>query len=237
MIELFKFGAMGKICDPSSFCAKVEAYLRMAGLPYDSHSGTKHMSKAPKGKLPYIMDDGKIIADSSFIIKYLEQKHDHVLDGHLSDEQKAIAHGLTKMIDENLYWTVVHARWAMDQNWVILKEMFFKSLGFPLKLFVPNMVRKAVVKAMKAHGIGRHSDEEITQIASWDLQALSDALGDKPYFLGDRACTLDAAAYGILSQMILVDAFTSPIFVVARQHKNLVDYTKRVHEKYFPELT
>ncbi|MBL4802707.1 MAG: glutathione S-transferase family protein [Emcibacter sp.] len=233
MIELFKFGSVGPVCDPSPFCAKVEAYLKMANLPYETHSGTEHMQNAPKGKLPYIKEDDKLIADSSFIFKYLKEKHGDILDGHLSDEQKATTHAYMKMIDENLYWTIVHSRWQLDHNWIILKDWFFSTLPFPLKLFVPGMVRKSALKGLKSHGMGRHSDAEIAEIGDWDLRALSDLLADKEYFFGDHPSSLDATAYGILAQMYLLKDFTAPIYDKARKYKNLMDYTNRIHDKYF----
>jgi len=236
MIELYKFGAVGKICDPSPFCVKVETYLKMAELPYQTHSGPKYLRNSPKDKLPYIRDEDEIIADSTFILRHLEQKHNDVLDGHLTAEQKAVARGFMGMIDEELYWTMVYARWIMDHNWVIIKAIFFGSLPFPLKLFVPNMVRKNVLKGMKGHGIGRHSEAEIEEIAAMDLQALSDFLGDKPYFFGDRPSTLDAAAFGILSQMILSDTFTASVFDKARHYENLVAFANRIQDKYFGDL-
>ncbi len=233
MIELYKFGPMGKVCDPSPFCVKVEAYLKMAGLAYDTHSGNKYLRRAPKGKLPFIRDGDDVIADSMYIIRHLEDKHNGVLDGHLTPEQKAVAHSFIKMIDENLYWTMVYSRWAMDDNWMILKEAFFGSLPFPLKLFVPNMIRKNLLKTLQGQGIARHSAAEVTEIGDGDLAALSDYLGDKQYFFGDRPSSLDATAFGILSQMLLLDTFSAPVFDKARGYKNLVDFTHRVQDKYF----
>ncbi|PHZ84391.1 glutathione S-transferase family protein [Paremcibacter congregatus] len=236
MIELFKFGALGKVCDPSPFCVKVETYLRMTDQPYEVHTGAHLLRSSPKSKLPYIRDGGKIVADSTFILHYLEARQDESLDGHLTPEQQAIAHGMTKMIDENLYWTLVHGRWILDHNWVIISKLFFGSLPFPLKLFVPNMVRKNVRRRLKEHGIGRHSSQEITEIGSWDLKALSDFLGNKTYFFGDKPSTLDAAVFGFMSQMVLSDAFSAPIIDVARSHANLVRHTHAIQDKYFPEL-
>jgi len=236
MIELYKFGPVGSLCDPSPFCVKVETYLRMTGLAYKTHNGAKYLRESPKDKLPYIKDDGKVVADSSFIFSYLKETYGDDLDGPLTKEQRAVAHSFTKMIDENLYWSLVHARWILDHNWVIIRGIFFGTLPFPLRLVIPNMVRKNVLKGMKGHGIGRHSKEEIEEIAAKDLQALSDILGDKTYFFGDRPSTLDAAAFGILSQMILSDTFTAPVFDEARKHKNLVDFSHRIQKKYFADL-
>lgn len=233
MIKLYKFGPIGSVCDPSPFCAKMEAYLKMADIPYNVHSGSKYIRGAPKAKLPYIKDDDIIIADSTFIIRYLERKHDGILDGHLNSEQRAAAHAFTKMIDENLYWTMVYSRWALDHNWVILKELFFGFLPFPLKFFIPNKVRKSLLKTLNGQGIARHSAEEVAEIGDWDLAALSDFLGDKEYFFGDRPSSLDAAAFGILAQMVLLKTFTAPVFDKARSYKNLVDFTNRIQGKFF----
>ncbi len=236
MISLYKFGPLKKVSDASGFCVKVEAYLKMAELPYETRSGIQYLRRSPKGKLPFIKDDGEVIADSSFILKYLEEKHDNILDGHLNDEQKAISHAFVKMMDENLYWTVVYSRWALDHNWVIMKDMFFGSLPFVLKAIVPGIARKGVIKGLKGHGIGRHSEAEITEICAHDLQALSDFLGDKEFFFGDKPSCLDAAAFGHLAQLMLVDDFTGPVFDKAKGYKNLVDYTNRISKKYFPEF-
>ena len=47
--------------------------------------------RSPPKKLPFIEDDENKIADSQFIIDYLEEKYGNRLDGHLSDDQKALA--------------------------------------------------------------------------------------------------------------------------------------------------
>lgn len=237
MIKLYKFGAMGKVCDPSPFCVKVETYLKMAGIDHEIYSGAKYMRGSPKGKLPYIVDGDDTLGDSSFIIRYLESKHNNVLDGHLDSEQKATAHAFMKMIDENLYWTLVYSRWALDHNWAILKKMILRSIPFPLKLFLPRLIRKRLMKTMHGQGISRHSEAEIAEIGDWDLRALSDCLGDKKYFFGGRPSSLDAAAYGILSQMVLEENFTAPVFDKVQNYKNLVDFTHRIQGKYFGDLT
>lgn len=89
------------------------------------------------------------------------------------------------------------------------------------------------MKALYKHGMGRHSDAKVVDIGNHDLQALSDFLGGKPYFLGDKPTSLDAVAYGMLAQMIRIPTFTAPIFDRAKFYKNLVDFTDRFHKNYF----
>ena len=65
MITLYSFGPGFGLPDPSPFVTKVEALLKMAKLPY--RMDTTGFTKAPKGKLPYIEDDGVTVSDSTFI--------------------------------------------------------------------------------------------------------------------------------------------------------------------------
>jgi hypothetical protein len=44
--------------------------------------------------------------------------------------------------------------------------------------------------------IGRHSQEEISQVICADFQALSDFLAEKPFVMGKQRTTLDATACG-----------------------------------------
>ena len=232
-MKLYKFGPIEGATDPSPFCVKVEAYCRMADIPYDTIEGTGNLQKSPKGKLPYIEDEGVTLGDSEFIIEYLINKHGDTLDEHLSETANATAHSIKIMVDEHLYWGMVYERWAVDHNWNILKDMFFAEMPWILQKMIVPKIRKGVLQTLNGQGISRHSREEITQIVDKDLKALSGLLGDKPYFMGEKPTSVDASVYGILSQLINVKTFSGPIFEHTSSYKNLVEYTKRITEKYF----
>jgi len=112
MITLYSFGPGFGLPDPSPFVTKAEVLLKMAELPY--RSDTTGFKKAPKGKLPYIDDGGEIISDSTFIRWHLERKYNIDFDRGLLAEQRSIAWAFEKMMEDHLYWAVVHARW-MDE--------------------------------------------------------------------------------------------------------------------------
>ena len=112
MITLYAFGPQFSLPDPSPFVTKADVLLKMAKVPYEIN--LKGFRKAPKGKLPYIKDDGKLIADATFIRRHLETKHKIDFDRGLSAEQKAIAWAFEKLAEDHLYWTILDARWTID---------------------------------------------------------------------------------------------------------------------------
>ena len=233
MLKLYTFGPAFGLVDPSPFCVKVDFYLRAAGLEFLRGPGFQNMREAPKGKLPYITDNETIVPDSAFIISYLKAEYGDSLDGGLSAEQKAVAHAFTKMMDENLYWCMVHDRWINDACWPEVKKEFFGGLPWPLRLIAPAMARRGVAKSLHLHGLGRHSDDEILEIAKRDLQALSNYLGDKEWFFGRGPTTLDVAAFAFVSGLI-IPPLNSRMTEAARSFTNLVRFVDRIKLKYYP---
>jgi glutathione S-transferase len=232
MIKLYQFAPAFGLPNASSFCLKLETYLRMVELPFESVYGID-MGKAPKGKMPYVVDGDKTIGDSNFIIEYLKQTYGDRLDAHLTPSERAISLAMRRLIEENLYWVMVHNRWMEPANWETTKEVFFKELPPILKAIVPGIARKDTHKQLAGHGMGKHSAEEIYAIGIADLLALADFLGDKPFFLGDKPTSLDASAYGILAN-ILGTPYDSPLKDKAQQLTNIVAYRDRIRDLYYP---
>jgi len=232
MIKLFGFGPQFGVPDPSPFVMKVDAYLRMTGIEFKFEPGIDNLRKAPKGKLPFIEDDGEVIADSFFIIEHLRQKYHPTLDQWLSEEQRAIMNLIIKSLDENFNWCLVYSRWLCDDTWPTLKAAFFGGLPFPAKQIAPIIVRRRIRTALIKQGMGRHNDREIMQIAQHTVDSLSGLLNDKHYLLGSQPCTLDATAYAFLAQLVLVD-LDNPLNRLAARYDNLVDYCRRINRRYY----
>jgi glutathione S-transferase len=233
VITLYNFGAMFGLPDASPFVTKVHMLLKLANLPYETD--TKGFNRAPKQKLPFITDDEKIIADSSFIRFHVEQKYGFDFDAELSDEQKAIAWAVEKMLEEHLYFMMMRIRWADDANFARGPANFFNAAPLPIRGLIRRMVRKGVLKTLRAQGMGRHTDTEMLQLASKCLTSLSTILGDKAYLMGNKPCGADASVFAF-SASILCPVFESAIRQEAETHENLVRYVERIKQQYFPEL-
>ena len=72
MITLFGAGPGFGLPEISPYVTKTEVQLQLAGLVYRKERARPQQS--PKGQVPFISDDGHLVADSTFIRAYLEQK-------------------------------------------------------------------------------------------------------------------------------------------------------------------
>ena len=236
MIKLYSFGQAFGLPDPSPFVTKINFYLRLCEIEFEPIADSGNLRKAPKGKLPFIDDDGVIVADSVFIIDHLKQKYGTDLDEWLNDEQKATAQLIAKSLEENFYWSIVHSRWIKDDVWPIIRERFFGPLPFPLNRIIAGIARSMTRKQINGHGIGKHSDAEIMDIAIRSLNSLSVLLGDKQWFFGEKPSTLDVTAFAMVSALTL-STLDTELNAKAREFDNLTEFTRRIANQYYPELS
>jgi len=231
MIRLYQFPPGFGLPNASPFCMKVETWLRLAGLPYEADNRGLVM-KAPKGKLPFVEVDGERIADSDFIIRRLTERCGVHLDDHLSAEQRAISLAFTRLLEEHLYWVVLHTRWFEPAGWALTRQVFFGGMPLPLRLVVPTLARRGLRRQIHGHGMGRHAPDEMMALGCHDIDAVADYLGDKPWFHGDRPSTVDAAVLAFLANLLWVPV-DSPVKRHAAARTNLGRYCERVHAHCF----
>lgn len=232
MIKLFGFGPAFGLVDPSPFVLKVDALLRLSGLPYELVNDFSAFRRAPKGKLPMIEDKGQLIPDSYFIYEYLQEKYQLNIDGHLNQEQQGLAHLLTKSLEENFYWCVVYSRWIREDTWPIVKESLFGKMPVPMRYIIPIVARSGVKTNLQKQGLGRHTEAEILQIFEHSLNSLADVLGDKNYFFGEKASSFDACAYAFLSSVILAD-LDNDFNLKAKSYTTLEGFCHRFKKEFY----
>lgn len=234
MITLYTFGPYFGLPDPSPFVMKAEVLLKMAGLPFAIDTGG--FSKAPKGKLPYINDDGEIVADSTLIRLHIERKYGFDFDAGLSASERGIAWAFEKLCEDHLYWVGLHARWMVDANFDKGPRRFFDAVPAPLRPFVVGMTRRQVKRNLWGHGMGRHTLAEMDALAVRDIDAIADFLAEKPYLMGKAPCGADAAVLPFMAHA-LCPLFETAIRTRSEQRPNLVAYRDRLMQQYFPKAT
>ncbi len=231
MIRLHQFAPALGLPNASPFCMKVETWLRLAGVPFETVNDG-NVLKAPKGKLPWVEDGALRLGDSSFIIRHLQQQHGQALDAWLTPLQRAEALAWQRLLEEHLYWAMVHLRWMQPQGWAMTRTAFFGHLPPPLRWIVPPLARRGIATQLRGHGLGRHGDDEIVELGRQDVQAVATFLADKAYMMGEAPCTLDACAYAFLANLLWAPLDT-PLRRAAQAHANLDAYCRRMRQLAF----
>lgn len=235
MIKLYSFGPAFGLVDPSPFVTKANLFMTMNNIEFKAINDTQALQKAPKKKLPFIDDDGIIVADSMFIFDYLSKKHSINIDAWLNEEQQANAYLIGKSLEESLYWCLVHTRWINDDTWPIIKERFFGDMPFPLNKIIPAVARKSTRKQINGHGMGAHSNDEIHDIAERSFKSVSTLLGDKAFMFGNQISSLDIIVFAQIGAFTL-SSLDNRSTRMAKQYENLVTLTQKIQNTYYPNI-
>lgn len=230
MIILHQAPAAWGVANVSPFCLKLETYLRMTGVPYTAR--VADFRKAPKGKIPFIEEEGRVLGDSQLIIEHFKHKHGDTLDARLSQEDMAKGHMLRRMLEESTYWHIVHERWAREEGWRSYKPIFLAIFPPVVGQVVVPAIRRKVIQALRAHGLGRHQPEEILELGKADVSAVASMLGDKPFLFGEQPTSFDAVAYAFIAS-ITAFPVDSAFKRYTQEQQSLVRFVERFHQRYF----
>lgn len=228
MNKLYIFAPGFGLRNISPFCLKMEMALTHLKLDFELVE-LADPRKAPKAKLPYMEINGETLSDSDIMFEHLDDITDGKLYEGLTAEQKAIGTAFSRLAEDHLYWLMVASRWLEDDWFPHVVNAFFAPMPIPLRWIIPGVARKQVRQTLQLHGLGAHSLDEKKAFARRDLQAISDAIGNKPFLLGDTISAFDFTVGSMLSGMLdnKPDTWISPI---AREIDHLVDYAERVQK-------
>jgi len=232
-IKLFQFPHMFGIPNLSPFCCKLETWLRIAQIPYEVVD-TPDPRKGPKGKLPFIEDDGVRIADSSRIIDHLVRTRGVDPDAHLDAGQRSIALLVQRTLEEHYAFVLAYTHLLRDEGFRHTRTRF-NSVPAIMRPLVSSMVQRQIRDLLWKQGILRHSDEEIVEAALRDWRAVLAVRSEGPFFFGDEAAGVDAIVFGTLATTVLTP-IESPIRDFLRSQPGCLTYAERMREQFFPEL-
>jgi glutathione S-transferase len=232
MITLYSFGPMFGLPHPSPFVIKADILLKMSGLEYREAPMT--FNGAPKGKVPYISDDGLVLGDSYFIRRHLETRYKIDYSGGYDAEKLALAWAIERMLEEHLYFLSVCERWLVDENFEKGPRQFFNMAPAPIRPILRVVIRRKVRKMLKAQGLGRHTAPERLELANGDANSVAALLGNDNYLLGDKICGADASVFGSLYSASS-SYFNTELGAYIRSQPKIMAYLERMRARFFPE--
>ncbi|HHG91224.1 MAG TPA: glutathione S-transferase family protein [Devosia sp.] len=227
MLKLLVFPPSFGLRSPSPFSMKAIALMQMSGLDYAIENADPR--KAPRKKLPVLLDGPLRVPDTAHIQAHLQDHHGIDFDGSLRADDLAIAQAFRCLMEDHLYWVAVYGRWIEHPE--SIREAFFGAVPAPLRRLVFRMVQNKIRAALDGHGMGRHTPEQIHAFGRADIHALAEFLGDKQFFFGETPTSIDATLYAMLTTT-LVPPLEDSIKTEVLSHKNLVAYYSRFGEKF-----
>ena len=132
MITLYSYPELSGVADNNGYGLKVFALLRLAGVVF-TQEHVFDASAAPRGQLPYIVDDAEKIGDSDTIIAHLIAKYRLRIDDGLTPSQRDTNHLILRMLDD-LYWVMSYSRWKDEEYWPRFLRCCVGSIQVWLKL-------------------------------------------------------------------------------------------------------
>jgi glutathione S-transferase len=226
MITLYSYPELFGVADNNGYGLKVFAFLRLAGIPF-VHEHIFDASKAPRGQLPYIVDDGETIGDSETIIAYVIAKYRPTINAGLSESERDSDLLITRMLDD-LYWVMSYSRWKDERYWPAFRDA--------LKRQHPSLTDEGLLKAREFNfqryhfqGIGRYEPDAAYARGLVDLGVLARRIPESGYVHGPKPTGIDAGIYGFIANIYYFDIDT-PLkqFVVA--HANMVRHCRAIHD-------
>ncbi|XP_030641193.1 failed axon connections homolog [Chanos chanos] len=216
----------------SPFCLKMETYLRMVDLPYQNYFDG---SFSHRGTMPWIEYNHEQVSGMEFIIDFLEEKLGVTLNKNLTREEKALAHAITTMVEEHLYWTIAYCQWIDNIEETQCMLDMSGPLSDLLKWLFSHLTSGIVRREMYSQGIGRFSREEVYALMEKDMRALATLLGDKKYIMGPKLSSVDATVFSHLAQAMWTLPGTRPEQLIKGELINLAMYCERIRRKFWPE--
>jgi glutathione S-transferase len=225
MITLYSYPPLYGVADNNGYGLKVFAFMRLAGLEF-AHEHIFDASAAPRGQLPYIVDDSQTIGDSETIIAHLIEKYRLTIDAALQARERDLNLLVVRLLDD-LYWVMSYSRWKDERYWPAFRAALLREH--------PSLGDEGLAKAREFNfqryhfqGIGRYAPEAAYARGLADLGVLGNLVPPSGYVHGVRPTSVDAAIYGFIANIYFYDIDT-PLKKFVSSRQNLTEHCAAIH--------
>jgi glutathione S-transferase len=197
MLELYQF-------ELSHYCEKVRFILDYKGLPYRKVEVTPGIGQLDLFKMsgqrqvPVLKDGNEVIADSTAIAQYLDQKYPDRPIYPTEPKQRALCLILEEWADESIG---INARKSMlgafSQDPTFRTAVLPPSTPAFLRTLVEAVPHEALDVLGMGAGFGTDSVKAARKAMQQNLEALCLLLNDSPYLVADHPTLADFAVAGL----------------------------------------
>jgi glutathione S-transferase len=225
MLTLYSYPDLFGVADNNPYGLKVYAFLKLCKLAF-RHEHILDAAKAPRGQLPYLLDDEKAIGDSDAIIAHLIARYALPIDDGLTVRERDADHLIRRMLDD-LYWVMSYSRWKDSNFWPLFRDALLRTHPAITEAALET-ARDYNFKRYHYQGIGRYEPEAVYARGIGDLRVLADLVPESGFIFGAKPCSCDASIYGFTANIYFYEIDT-PLKEILMSRPNLVAHCRAVH--------
>lgn len=221
----------------SPFAAKVRRCLYHKGLDFDvinyGMSGVGKVRRlSPAGKAPVLQHNGRMIADSSDIVRYIESSFPNKPLYPSQPREAALAHLFEDWADESLYYYDLTMRsWPANSKW-LADDLVLEDSGV-MKRFFHYLAPKIIRKQARDQGTGRKTHEAVCEDVARHFKAIDVLVSDRGWLVGE---SISIADISVVSMLTVLDRATEARNLLAAQPA-LLEWQQRVDAATLPKDT
>ena len=143
----------------------------------------------------------------------------------LSADQQAVSREVWDLVENKLYFSLVYARFAIDQGWEHEIEEIESGLPWFLRCCLQKWIRSEQIEKAAKHGC-ESADSAFRDIDAW-LEHLAGVLGDKTFLFGEAPSVADCSLFGFL---VVAKSchHENPLTTAVRGNKRLMNFVVRM---------
>ncbi|MBY0279474.1 glutathione S-transferase family protein [Candidatus Binatia bacterium] len=197
MLTLYQF-------EISPFCDKIRRILNVKRVPYaiEEVPPTKTLSVVrklnPAGKLPFLVADGAVVADSTDIAYWLEAHHPEPRLVPEDPRERGLCHVLEDWADESLYFYEMRLRFTLPNNARRFIPELVKYEGSLVRTIAPYAMPFVLKSQVSSQGVGKRPLDVVLRDVERHVDALAGILGDGAWLVGDRLTIADVSVFAQL---------------------------------------
>ncbi|MBX3226541.1 MAG: glutathione S-transferase N-terminal domain-containing protein [Labilithrix sp.] len=214
----------------SPFVLQASRALRFAGLEFEhAYANMVRLKELnPAGQLPVVVFGDEKVADSTRIMKRIEELKPGVFSKDLDARGKAEAWLWEELADTLLYPFVLASRWADDRGWHVPRDAFFGALPPVVRTIVASTIRRGTVKKLVERDFLRNGLDACYARMATALDDLDARAPSEGFWLGPNVTAADIGLFAQLHSLRMPVVEHTAAEVAKR--KELTRYLDRVDE-------
>jgi glutathione S-transferase len=189
----------------SPFCDKVRRALHHKKVQYETRevplidvtTGALRR-KTGTGKVPALEHDGRLVVDSTDIVRYLDERFPEKPLIPKDARHAAYAHVLEDWADESLYFLEVYFRFMVPENAKRWIPELVHADPLPIRALAPVLVPRTLKGTLDQQGFGRKSKAQLLGELDRHLDSIEAMLAGASFLVANALSVADLAVFAQL---------------------------------------